>query len=110
MYIVEVKPGLKFPGPTLVSMLPTVKLALLFGKIYKLDASQLGNLFYVLFGDSDVIKQFVAEDSSHSHELQDYVVDVFGDVAVVEDHSIQAEGEADDPQGVLLPELWKSFP
>ena len=103
--ITEVKPGLKFPTNMLRTMLPDVETMFFFGKVYALDAYQLGALLSLLFGHkSSVARELTA--GTHSTELQDYLVDLGQQLGV-------AKGKISTghvvPQGEILPELWKSI-
>jgi hypothetical protein len=103
--LVELKPGLKFSRAALNQILPTPEMALFFGKVYKLDGYQLGNLLSVLF-HTTLAQALVNGSAEHSMELQDYVVELGYD------HLIEL-GEVtfapDVPHGEILPELWKSL-
>ena len=62
-------------------LLPDIETALFFGKVYKLDAYQLGQLLQ-LTHESDVLTALF--EGSHSAELQSYLVDVVPDHIDVE--------------------------
>lgn len=99
----EVKPGLMFPGTTLKAMLNTVETVLFFGKVYDLDADQLGRLML------HCVRTDLAEallEGEHSLHLQDYIVDELN-VAGVEAGAVAFA--PDVPTGEILPEVWKSL-
>ena len=73
--LIELKPGLKFSEHALKSMLPTIKMALFFGKVFDLDAGQLGRLLRITH-DTDVVNALLAEEAEHSSDLQDYFVEL----------------------------------
>lgn len=103
--LIEVKPGLQFDNNTLHEMLPDVETALFFGKTYDLDPEQLGNLLFILFGSNDVVEALTGEDGEHSHELQDYIVDL-GYEWLIERGDIDMIDAP--PPADVLPELWDS--
>lgn len=107
--LVQVKPGTKFSLALLHEMLPDVETALFFGKVYELDAAQLGNLLHKVF-NTKLTAALFAEGYAHSNDLQSYLVDVadqsgytgpvnFGDTAA---HVVV-------PKGEILPEVWASL-
>jgi hypothetical protein len=104
--VVEVKPGLRFGKGVLVDILPDIETALFFGKVYDLDAQQLGNLLLVVF-DTPLVKALVGSSDEHSHQLQDYLVDLTYDMPAVTKGQLKFKVEA--PKGEILPELWKSL-
>lgn len=105
--MIEVKPGLMFGKGVLRDILPDVETALFFGKVYSLDAQQLGNLLAVVF-KSDVIRAFTAEGGYHSMELQDYMVDLTMQIPQVTKGQLNFTTKK-VPKGEILPELWKSL-
>lgn len=100
----EVKKGLKFQEHTLRNLLPDVQVALFFGKLYELNARELGGLLALLF-KTDVLKALTAEGHEHSQELQDYVVEL-GYQQEVENGAISFDDTP--PPAEFLPELWKA--
>jgi hypothetical protein len=104
--LVEVKPGFRFALTTLKMLLPDVETALFFGKTYKLDAAQLGNLLWQVHGHHDVLQALTRESDYHSHELQDYLVEIGYQYQIESGEVVLGEAE---PKGEILPELWKSF-
>jgi hypothetical protein len=104
--LIEVKPGFKFAVATLKVLLPDVETALFFGKTYKLDAYELGELLRVLF-NTDVIQALTGNGSGHSLELQDYLVEV-GYEYLIQEGAVSFD-EAPVYEGEILPELWRSF-
>jgi hypothetical protein len=103
--LVEVKPGVMFSLASLKEFLPDTETALFFGKLYKLDAYQLGNLLSRLF-NSSVFQALTRDDGTHSHELQDYAL-ALGYDEQIEMGAISFKD--DTVQGELLPELWESL-
>lgn len=104
LQLFTVKPGMKFPVTVLKQLLPTSELALWFGKLYKLDARQLGGLLSVV-SDDDVVSALTKDTGIHSHELQDYVVEL-GYEWTLESGAVSFE-DVPEPAG-FLPELWES--
>jgi hypothetical protein len=104
--MVEVKPGLKFSRAILCELLPDVKTALFFGKVYELDYRQLSNLLSVVC-KSDVAQALLSEGGCHSADLQDYIVDMLQWCPYVEDGDVSFD--PDVPKGEILPELWESM-
>ena len=113
--LVEIKPGVKFSLATLRDLLPDVETILFFGKVYELDAQQLGALLYQVL-KSDLASALFAEGGQHSSDLQDYVLEVWDDF-----HEDWMEWSADPvaagqisfspdvPKGEILPEVWESL-
>lgn len=106
--LIEIKRGVNFPLDTLKDYLPDVETALFFAKLYQLDARDLGNLLYQLFGCDDLVSALVGETGIHSTELQDYIIGFDEIVPMVQQGDITFSEEA-QPYGVILPELWKSL-
>ena len=104
--IIEVKPGLKFSRAALQNLLPDVKTALFFGKVYELDFRQLSLLLSVVL-NSDLARALLAEGGYHSSDLQDYVVDMLDCIPGVDEGDITFD--PDVPKGEILPELWASL-
>jgi hypothetical protein len=114
--LIEVKPGVRFSLAVLKDMLPDVETCLFFGKVYELDAQQLGALLHKVL-KTDLTSALFAEGHTHSNDLQDYLVgyeDEFGDwVPGIVDPSTFGEGDIsfkpDVPKGEILPEVWASL-
>lgn len=104
--IVEVKPGLRFSKSALRALLPNVETALFFGKVYDLNAYQLGELLLVVH-NTPLSQALLGEGGMHSTDLQDYVVDLLNHCPDIEDGDIVFD--PDVPQGEILPELWKQL-
>jgi hypothetical protein len=102
--IIEVKPGLRFGKGTLMDLLPDVETALFFGKVYELDAAQLGVLLTTVL-QSDVVSALLSEGGMHSHDLQDYVVDLTTQIPAVDKGDVSFGQRI--PQGEILPQLWE---
>lgn len=104
--LIEVKPGLKFSKAALQQLLPNVETALFFGKVYDLDAYQLGNLLNVVL-NTPLSRALLGEGGLHSTDLQDYVVDLLDFCPDIEEGDIAFD--PDVPKGEILPELWKQL-
>jgi hypothetical protein len=97
--------GVAFPLSALRLMLPDVETALFFGKVYKLDARDLGTLLSTLFS-TDIVSALTGEGYDHSMELQDYVVEL-GYEYLIQDGQVTLT--ADETHAEILPDLWDSF-
>lgn len=112
--IVEVKPGLKFSKAVLLDLLPDVKTALFFGKVYELDYRQLSALLATVL-KTDIATALFGEAGYHSSDLQDYLVgyeDEYGiwHEGVIPPHTMgEINFSPDVPKGEILPELWASL-
>lgn len=104
--IIELKPGLRFSVGTLQDLLPDAETALFFGKVYDLDAYQLGVLLTTV-SNSTVVQALLGEGGTHSVDLQDYVVDLTAQVQGVDKGDVSFDKVI--PNGEILPELWKSL-
>ena len=71
----------KISVAALKRLLPDIETALFFGKVYKLDAYQLGQLLKLTHNSSVLDALF---EGGHSTELQSYLVDVVPDHIDVE--------------------------
>ena len=89
----------------LKEMLPTVEIALFFGKLYNLDYTQISNLLDLLF-QTDIIQ--VMRGGGHSTELQDYLVDVVPTHLQPEDPPAAPLRAEDVPDSELLQQLFES--
>jgi hypothetical protein len=115
--LVEIKPGVKFSKATLKALLPDTETVLFFGKVYSLDAAQLGNLLLLVL-DTDVAHALLGEGGVHSTDLQDYLLNGQYDedgnwIDPIAESMFMAEGDVtfdpDVPKGEILPEVWKSL-
>jgi hypothetical protein len=115
--LIEIKPGVQFSKATLKALLPDAETVLFFGKVYGLNAQQLGDLLLVVLG-TDVAHALLGEGGIHSNELQDYLLDGYYDedgdwVDPIADSLLMAEGDItfdpEVPKGEILPEVWKSM-
>lgn len=97
----EIKPGRKFSIATLKALLTTVEEVLFFGKLFKLDQSQLASLMQLTL-HSDVLDELT--QGIHSTDLQDYLVDVI-DPAYAGDISFDKTA----PKGEILPAMWEDL-
>jgi len=89
----------------LCEVLPDVETALFFGKLFDLDAYQLGAVLSIV-SRSSVVDALLNHGDAHSADLQGYLVDIadmlgmdYGDVTF----------SPDVPKGEVLPELWESL-
>lgn len=103
--VIELKPGLKFSQQTLRDLIPDVETALFFGKVYELDAKQLGGLLSNALGHSSVVAALTSGD--HSTELQSYVLDLTAQIPQVNKGDVSFDPTV--PKGEVLPELWKAM-
>lgn len=112
--LVEVKPGVKFSLAVLRDLLPDVETILFFGKVYELNAQQLGALLHTVL-KSDLTSALFAEGHEHSNDLQSYIVGEYDEAGTFHPGIIPSEqaGElnfsADVPKGEVLPEVWESL-
>lgn len=102
--LVEVKPGLRFGRQALINVLPDVETALFFGKVYELDAYQLGRLLNTVF-NTDLVKALIT--GSHSSELQGYIVDLCAQLPEVTEGAVKFAPTV--AHGEILPELWEQL-
>jgi hypothetical protein len=110
----EIKPGVKFSEATLKALLPDVETTLFFGKVYDLNAQQLGQLLYVVT-KSDLASALFGEGEYHSNDLQSYLV------GYTDEYGVWHKGIIDPvdagrinfapvvPKGEILPEVWKQL-
>lgn len=101
--IIEVKPGLKFSEGILAAMLPDIETTLFFGKVYELDAQQLGKLIGTLHR-TPLVDALVNGGHAHSVDLQDYLVDIIPDVSDLNAGDVTFDNER--PPAEVLPQLW----
>lgn len=105
--LVEVKPGLRFSHTTLKALLPDAETALFFGKVYDLDAKQLGQLLHKVLA-TDLTSALFAEGGYHSNELQDYICEL--DCADIDDVEYgDPSGNVIVPKGEILPHVWEGL-
>lgn len=103
--IVEVKPGLKFTLGALKEMLPDAEAVIFFGKLYQLDAYELGNLMSRVL-KSSVAEALVGEGHVHSVDLQDYITDI---ACVLGIQPGEVKFEDRPVHGEILPHLWEQL-
>ena len=104
--VVEIKPGVQFGKGILKEILPDVETALFFSKVYDLNAQQVGDLLLLLF-NTPLVRALVGESDYHSHQLQDYVLDIWAQIPDASKGTPKFKQEA--PKGEILPELWKQL-
>lgn len=105
--LIEIKPGKQFPLGTLQSLLPDTETALFFAKAYKLDHVQVSNLLRVVFNTS-LSRALFSEGSSHSNELQGYIVDLLDEGGVnYEAGELKTSNEPTHAE--ILPHVWESL-
>lgn len=97
----EIKPGRFFSRATLQELLTTVDEVLFFGKMFKLDRTQLGKLMQLTV-KSDVLDALLNGD--HSTDLQDYIVTVIDPA-----YEGQVSYDKTAPQGEILPAMWEDL-
>lgn len=102
----EVKPGLLFQEDVLEMALDNVETALFFAKVYELQAWEVSNLLYKLFGSNDIVAALTAEGGVHSTDLQDFIVSL-GYEYLIERGDVQFE--EGPPKAEVLPEVWKQM-
>lgn len=88
----EVKQGMLASIASLKQLLPDVETALFFAKVYQLDYVKLSSLLVKLFPKLDVVQALLGEGSSHSSDLQDYIVSTVPDDII----AVYGEGHYDD--------------
>lgn len=103
LQIFTVKPQVRFSVQTLRTFLTTPEQILFFGKVYKLNPQQLGELFRLIL-NTTLADALFGEAELHSSELQDYIVDVVGEVRAGEVRFVD-----EPPAGVILPEVWRQL-
>ena len=104
--LIQLKPGLKFSVHALKAALPDIETTLFFAKLYELDPSALARLLVAVHGNIGVVEALCKDDGIHSHELQDYVVEL-GYEFLIKDGSVDF---VDEPApGTLLPLLWEQL-
>ena len=102
----EVKPGLHFSVATLRSLLPDAETCLFFGKVYELDAQQMGALLHTVL-NTDLTAALFAGAGEHSIDLQDYVVDLTAQMPPAQRG--KTTFKPDVPQGEVLPHVWEQL-
>lgn len=106
--LIEVRPGLRFSLGQLRTLLPDTETLLFFGKVYKLNAQQLGQLIWKVT-ESDLASALFNEGETHSNELQDYLLDIAEQVDPVRKGELKFDENAPPPQGEILPQVWESL-
>jgi hypothetical protein len=103
--IVYVRGDLAFPVTMLKTMLPDVETALFFAQLYNLDSVSLGILMKTLF-NSGAIEALTGQGGLHSHELQDYLVEIGYEFEIHQGNILFGEVK---PKGEILPAMWLSL-
>lgn len=106
LQIVEVKPGKRFSLGTLRALLPDAETALFFGKVYDLDAQQLGTLLHTVL-NTDLSRALFAEGGEHSTMLQDYVVGIVDQMPPAKQGKVKFDPTV--PVGEILPHVWEQL-
>lgn len=101
--IIEVKRGVKFSVGVLKQILPDIETTLFFGKVYDLNAGQLGHILARLHNSSVSEALF---GGAHSTDLQGYIIEL-GYQPQLNDGTIVVQ--PDVAHGEILPEVWKSL-
>jgi hypothetical protein len=104
--LIQLKPGLKFSVHALKAALPDIETALFFGKLYELNVSELARLLSLVFDNIGVVAAICKDDGIHSHELQDYIVEL-GYEFLIKQGDVVFE-PAPRP-GEFLPLLWEQL-
>jgi hypothetical protein len=104
--LIQLKPGLKFSVHALKAALPDIETTLFFAKLYELDVSALSRLLLAVFGDSGVVTAICKDDGIHSHELQDYIVELGYEFLI---KSGDVVFEPAPVPGEFLPLLWEQL-
>lgn len=105
---------MQFDVATLRDLLPDVETILFFGKVYDLDAGQLGALLHKV-RNTDLTSALFAEGGAHSSDLQDYLIgyeDEYGtwhDGIVGQARAGDITLDPDVPHGEILPEAWEQL-
>lgn len=132
LQVLEVKPGVRFGLGVLKSLLPDVETALFFGKVYNLDAGQLGTVLLKVV-DTPLAQALFGEGMLHSNELQHYIIGgveheadcatewdpdevcdcsptTYNGIAdTVGAGEIRFDKSAPLPQGEILPHMWENL-
>lgn len=104
--IIKIKEGVGFERKRLIELIPDTETLLFVGKLYELDAEQLSHLMLVRFGTDDVVTQLLGGGAEHSHELQDYLIEIGFEDLVERGMAAQAPRP---PHAEILPEVWRSL-
>lgn len=104
--LIQVKPGLKFSVHALKAALPTIEVTLFFAKLYKLNASELARVLLAVHGNIGVVDAICKDDGIHSHELQDYIVEL-GYEFLIKQGDVRFD--PDPVPGEFLPLLWEQL-
>ena len=104
--LIQLKPGLKFSVHALKAALPDIETALFFGKLYELNVSQLSRLLALVFDNIGVVDAICKDEGLHSHELQDYIVEL-GYEWLIKQGDVVFDNVK--PDGVLLPLVWEQL-
>jgi hypothetical protein len=105
LFLVEVKPGIKFSLATLKAILPDVETTLFFAKVYHLDSHELANLLHFVH-NTPVVDALTAQGGLHSTDLQDYLVEA-GYEYLINEGAISFN--TIQPKGEVLPILWSNL-
>ena len=104
--LVEIKPGLRYSIAVLRDLLPDVSTMLFFARVYKLGYTELSSLLSNLFPGRVLAE--VLNETDHSDELQDYLVDVVP-THVAQQYNIKLKFKDAPPPDTVLPELWDAM-
>lgn len=95
-----------FVEAALKEALPDVESALWFAKAYDFTPEERGDLLWYLFSERSVIGALVNEGSTHSLELQDYLLSEGYEDDIQQGRVVF---DAAAPHAEILPEVWKSL-
>lgn len=104
--IFEAKPGVRFSKGTLRALLPDVETALFFGKVYDLDAQQMGALLHAVL-NTDLTRALFRGAAEHSDQLQDYVLDLAATIPAEKRGKVSFSPNV--PIGEVLPHVWEQL-
>ena len=104
--LVKIRDDLVFSVETLKDWVPDVETAFFVGKLYKLNAYEMGTLLYTLFDSNDVVAALTGEGGIHSEELQDYILEL-GYEFLINAGKITFDTKVAHAE--VLPEVWASL-
>ena len=103
----EYAPGKFVSHATLQRLLPDYKTALFFAKVFYLNWNRLSDLMRIVFPTKSIIEVLYGESSYHSHELQDFLVDIIPPY-IQADHTLKIDETDDIPNTGMLQALFEA--